>query len=123
MKSGHWRRVVALVVVTSFLTTSCASFQDVQIPTADQSAAAAVQVGQTVETTTRDGTKTKFKVTAVEQDALVGEGVRVAYQDMTGLRVQTESAGANKTAWIVVGVLAVAAVAAAAGGGGGGSSY
>jgi hypothetical protein len=71
----------------------------------------------------RDGAKKKFRVTAVEKDALVGEDVRVAYQDMTSLRVQSESAGGNKTTWIVVGVLAVAAIAAAAGGGGGGSSY
>ena len=123
MRKDSRQRAVALLVIASFLTTSCASFQDVQIPTADQSAAPAVQVGQTVEATTRDGTKNTFKVTAVEKDALVGEGVRVAYQDMTSLRVQTESAGGNKTAWIVVGVLAVVAVAAAAGGGGGGSSY
>ena len=123
MRTESWRQAVALIVVSSFLMTSCASFQDVQIPTADQSTAAPpVQVGQTVEATTRDGTKT-FKVTAVEKDALVGQDVRVAYQDMTSLRVQTESASGNKTVWIVVGVLAVAAVAAAAGGGGGGSSY
>ena len=123
MSAQSWRQAVALIVTTSFLMTSCASFQDVQIPTADQSAAPAVQVGQTVEATTRDGAKKRFKVTAVDKDALVGEDVRVAYQDMTSLRVQTETAGSNKTAWIVVGVLSVAAVAAAAGGGGGGSSY
>ena len=123
MRTESWRRAIALIVSISFLITSCASFQDVQIPTADQSAAPAVQVGQTVEATTRDGTKKTFKVTAVEKDALVGQDVRVAYQDMTSLRVQTESGSGNKTVWIVVGVLAVAAVAAAAGGGGGGSSY
>jgi hypothetical protein len=122
MNSGLWRRVVALVVVTSFLITSCASFQDVQIPASEQ--AAAVKVGDTVEATTRDGAKKQFKVTVVEADALVGEDVRVAYQDMTSLRVKQEaSADSKKTAWIVVGLLAAVGVIAAAGGGGGGSSY
>lgn len=125
MRTESWQRAVALLVIASFLTTSCASFQDVQIPTADQSAAPAVQVGQTVEATTRDGAKKQFKVTAVEADALVGQDVRVAYQDMTSLRVKQEaSADSKKTTWIVVGLIAaVGVIAAASGGGGGGSSY
>jgi hypothetical protein len=125
MRTESWQRAVALLVIASFLTTSCASFQDVQIPKADQSAAPAVQVGQTVEATTRDGAKKQFKVTAVEADALVGEDVRVAYQDMTSLRVKQEaSADSKKTTWLVVGLIAaVGVIAAASGGGGGGSSY
>jgi hypothetical protein len=123
MSAKSWRRVVALTVIISFLMTSCASFHDVQIPTANQSVAPAVQVGQTVEATTRDGAKKRFKVTAVEADALVGQDVRVAYEDMTSLRIQSNSVGSNKATWIVVGVLAAAGIAAAAGGGGGGSSY
>jgi hypothetical protein len=76
-----------------------------------------------VEATTRDGAKKRFKVTAVEADALVGQDVRVAYENMTSLRIQSNSVGSNKATWIVVGVLAAAGIAAAAGGGGGGSSY
>ena len=125
MRTGLGRRIVAVIVVASFFITSCASFQDVQLPTADQpTAAPAVNVGDTVEATTREGAKKRFKVTAVESDGLVGQDVRVAYKDMTGLRVERQSASSGKTtAWIIVGVVAVAAIAAAAGGGGGGSSY
>jgi hypothetical protein len=123
MNTGPWRRVVALIVVTSFFITSCASFQDVQIPTSEQTAA--VKVGDTVEATTRDGAKKQFKVTAVEADALVGEDGRIAYQDMSSLRVKQEaSADSKKTTWLVVGLIAaVGVIAAASGGGGGGSSY
>jgi hypothetical protein len=123
MSANRWRQAVALIVITSFLTTSCASFKDVQVPTSQQTTA--VKVGDTVEATTRDGAKKQFKVTAVEADALVGENVRVAYQDMTGLRVQQEaSADSKKTTWLVVGLIAaVGVIAAASGGGGGGSSY
>lgn len=123
MSAERWRQAVALIVITSFLTTSCASFKDVQVPTSEQTSA--VKVGDTVEATTRDGAKKQFKVTAVEADALVGEDVRVAYQDMTSLRVKQEaSAESKKTTWLVVGLIAaVGVIAAASGGGGGGSSY
>ena len=123
MSAERWRQAVALIVIVSFLTTSCASFKDVQVPTSEQTSA--VKVGDTVEATTRDGTKKQFKVTAVEADALVGEDVRVAYQDMTSLRVKQEaSADSKKTTWLVVGLIAaVGVIAAASGGGGGGSSY
>ncbi|HSD75603.1 MAG TPA: hypothetical protein VLB75_12610 [Steroidobacteraceae bacterium] len=125
MRTGLGRRIVAVIVVASFFITSCASFQNVQLPTADQpTATPAVNVGDTVEATTREGAKRRFKVTAVESDGLVGQDVRVAYKDMTSLRVERQSASSGKTtAWIIVGVVAVAAIAAAAGGGGGGSSY
>jgi hypothetical protein len=127
MKSDFWRRSVALIVVASFFITSCASFQDVQLPTADQpTAMPAVKVGDTVEAITHDGAKKRFKVTAVEPDGLVGQDTRVAYKDMTSLKVQSAEAGKSgtKTTWIVVGVLAaVGVIAASAGGGGGSSSY
>jgi hypothetical protein len=127
MKSSPWRRIVALIVVTSFFITSCASFQDVQLPTADQpTATPAVKVGDTVEATTRDGAKKRFKVTAVEPDGLVGQDARVAYKDMSSLKLQSADAekSGTKTTWIVVGILAaVGVIAAASGGGGGGSSY
>ena len=123
MSTGLWRRVVAVIVVASFFITSCASFQDVQVPTSEQTSA--VKVGDTVEATTRDGAKKQFKVTAVEADALVGEDARVAYQDMASLRVKQEaSSDSKKTTWLVVGLIAaVGVIAAASGGGGGGSSY
>ena len=123
MSAQPWQRVVSLIVIASFMVSGCASFKDVQVPTSEQTST--VKVGDTVEATTRDGAKKQFKVTAVEADALVGEGVRVAYQDMTGLRVKQEaSADSKKTTWLVVGLIAaVGVIAAASGGGGGGSSY
>ena len=124
MSAESRRRAVALIVMTSFLMTSCTSFQDVQIPTADQpTAAPTVQVGETVEVTMRDGAKKKFTVTAVEADALVGQDVQVAYSDMTALRVERADKSGTRTAWIIGGILVVGGLIAAASGGGGGSSY
>jgi hypothetical protein len=123
MSVERWRQAVALIVITSFLTTSCASFKDVQVPASEQTTA--VKVGDTVEATTRDGARKRFKVITVEADALVGQDVRIAYQDMSSLRVKQEaSADSKKTTWLVVGLIAaVGVIAAASGGGGGGSSY
>ncbi len=126
MSMESWRRAVALSVITSFLMTSCASLEDVAIPAADQPAATPpVKVGDTVEVTTRDGEKKRFKVTAVDADGIAGEDVRVAYKDMSILRLEHGTAEkSTKTSLIVIGVLLlVGAVALASGGGGSGGGY
>jgi hypothetical protein len=110
------QRVVALVVLTTFLTTGCASLQPV--------APAAVQVGESVVLKTHSGETRKFKVTGVENDALVGENVRVPYADIASLDVRREGEHKMKPGVIIGIVAAAAALAVVLGsGGGGGSGY
>jgi len=120
-----WKRAGTLLTVTAFLATGCSSLQNVPLAQTQQgSARPTVEVGESVVVTKKDGAKEKFKVSAVNDDALVGQNVRVPYGDMASLQVQ-RSDGSHKTAIIVgaaiVGALVIAA--ASSGGGGGGSGY
>jgi hypothetical protein len=110
MRTGVRQRVTALIVTLDFLLTACTSLQGVPLPGADQpTATPAVNVGETVEVTTRAGETHRFKVTAVEADALVGEGVRVPYQDMTSLQAMRPDPAQNGlVAWVIGGILATA---------------
>jgi len=111
MRTTICQRAIALLIIATFLLTSCTSLQGVPLPGPDQpTATPAVKVGETVEVTTRGGETKRFKVTAVETDALVGDNVRVAYKDMTSLQVERSDPAQNGVvAWIVGGVLVTAA--------------
>ena len=124
MNMHSWKRAVALLAVAAFLTTGCTSLQNVPLASGAQGVAQPnVKVGESVVVTKKDGAKQKFKVTAVENDALVGQNVRVNYADMSALEVQ-RGEGMNAKTGLIVGavVLGVVAIAAAAGGGGGGGN-
>lgn len=119
MKIRLWQRAVATCAVVAYLA-GCASLQNV--PVGESMAHPEVEVGQSVVVTTKSGEKKSFKVTAVENNALVGADTRVAYAEMERLDVKRESGMSGKRGlWIGAAVLGVIAVAAAAGGGGGGS--
>jgi len=82
-----------------------------------------VEVGDTVELTTNDGRALRFVVTEVTGDALVGQEVRVAADEIRQLKVHAVSKG--RTTALAAGGGAVAAfiafglaVAALLGGGG-----
>jgi len=126
MTISSWRRAIALVAVTTFLTTGCASLQPVSL---NHSAARierpAVNVGESVVVKTTSGQTRKFTVTSVEDDALVGKGVRVPYAEMASLDVSRAGEHKMSTGLIVGIVVGVAALALALGGGGGsgGSGY
>ena len=119
MNHGNWKRVVAVVAATAFLTAGCASLETVSLAHPD------VKPGESVVVKKKDGSTQKFRVTQVADDALVGEHVRVAYADMNSLGVERQDGKAGHTALIVGAVvLGAAAIAAAAGGGGhGGGGY
>ena len=120
MNIHSWKRAIALLAVATYLATGCTTLQNVPIRHSDQSAARPdVKVGEPVVVTIKGGEKKKFTVTAVEDDALVGRNVRIAYADMDQLDVRRGD-GSNKGLIIGAVVLGVVAIAAAAGGGGGG---
>jgi hypothetical protein len=120
-------RSIALLAVTAFLTTGCASMQPVALNhTGDRVERPSVNVGESVVVKTTSGQTRKFTVTSVEDDALVGKNVRVPYAEMASLDVSR--AGAHKMSTglvvgIVVGVAALALALSGGGGGGGGSGY
>ena len=114
MATGTWQRAIALVSVVSFLVTSCTSLHSVAIPSPENpSLLPVVKVGDTVDITTKTTDHKTFRVTAVEADALVGKGVRVAYADMATLNVKRIRKG--PTAALIVGlVIVIGSVIAAA---------
>jgi hypothetical protein len=116
MTNNKWQRVIAFVCVASFLATSCTSLHPVSVPGSETSSTvASVQVGDSVVVTTKSGEQKKFKVTAVEPDALAGKHVRVAYADMASLGVRQRSVGKTTLlvamvtlgVYIIVGALAL----------------
>lgn len=122
MTLNIWRRAIALIAVTTFLSTGCASLQPVAL---NQSAGhierPSVNVGESVVVKTTSGQTRKFTVTAVEDDALVGKGVRVPYAEMAQLDVSRPGEHGKMSTGLIVGiVVGVVALAAALGGGGGG---
>jgi hypothetical protein len=122
MKAGTWKRAVALIVSLAYLSTGCANLQTV--PLAGGNARPDVKVGESVVVTTTSGTRQKFDVTAVEDAALIGAGVRVPYSDIARLEVDRGGTAVSKKAlWIgaaVLGAVAIAATAGSSGGSGGG---
>src|SRR5687767_9928234 len=101
MTNNKWRRAIAVVCMVSFPVTSCTSLHRVSIPGSETTATVpAVQVGDSVVVNTRTGEEKKFKVTAIEPDALVGKDVRVPYADMASLSVLQPN-GAKTTLAVV----------------------
>jgi len=113
MASVRWQRAIAVLCAVSFVLTSCYSLNPVLIPSGESPPALpAVQVGDTVVVTTKKATEKKtFVVTAVEADAVVGKGVRVAYADMTSLNVKRIRKGATTLAVVItaLGILSIIA--------------
>jgi|SRR6188768_2897957 len=110
MTNNKWQRVIAFVCVASFLVTSCTSLHRVSVPGSETSSTVpSVQVGDSVVVTTRAGEQKKFKVTAVEPEALAGKDVRVAYADMASLSVRQTSVGKTTllVALVVLGILTI----------------
>jgi hypothetical protein len=102
---GLLHRFIALVITLLFALTACTSLQGVPMPS-EPGKTPAVQVGERVEITNTKGETLRFKVTAIEPDALVGKDVRVPYADIAILQVErNDSAQTGVTVWIVVGVI------------------
>lgn len=114
-----FKRTLSVLAASIFLATGCAQMRTVPLSAAQGVERPAVQAGDRVVVTTKDGAKHTFQVTSVESDVLRGEQGRIAYTDMKSLQVQTPG-GINKTA-LIVGAVVLGAVAIGAASGGGGS--
>ena len=115
------RQIIALVGCLCLFLQGCAVMQAVPVPQGG-STTAAVQVGDTVETTTRAGEVKRFKVTAVTNEELQGVDTRVTYSEIASLEVARRDERKSRTVWWILGGAALAALVAGASGGGG-SSY
>ncbi|HSC08640.1 MAG TPA: hypothetical protein VLD59_17580 [Steroidobacteraceae bacterium] len=96
-----------LVAAILVWTSGCTSMQTVPMPGKQ---VPAVAVGEKVSVTTVDGQKLAFKVTAIEPDALVGNGIRVRYQDIAKLEVRRHDRNETGTVVAVVGGALVVAI-------------
>lgn len=124
MNMRSWKRAVALLTVAIFLTTGCTSLQTVPLEPGAGNTRPDIKAGESVVVTRKDGTRQKFTVLKVEDDALVGHNVRIAYADMSALEAQRADAGHGNKVLIIGGILlGAAAIAVAASGGGGGGGY
>jgi len=121
MNMQFWKRAVAPLTVVVFLASGCTSLQNVPLSQGGQSVERPdIKAGESVVVTKKDGTKQKFKVLKVEDDALVGHNVRITYTDMSSLEAQRADAAQGKKALLIGGaVLGAVAIAVATGGGGG----
>ena len=99
-------RSIALIITLAYALGACTSLQGVPMPT--DGTTPPVKVGETVDVTKKSGGTVKFRVTAIEPDALVGKDVRVPYSDISILQVErNDPAQTGATAWIVGGVVLV----------------
>jgi len=113
MAASTWQRALTVVFIAVFLATSCTSLETVNIPAPESPPAPlAVKVGDTVVLTTRDNKEKRFKVHAVEADALVGKFERVAYADMATLNIEHIRKGPT-IAVVTIAVFIVASIVAA----------
>jgi hypothetical protein len=119
------KRATALLTVVALLTTGCTSLQNVPLSQNGQSVERPdIKAGDSVVVTKKDGTKQQFKVLRVEDDALVGENVRINYGEMSSLEAQRAGGAPSKKALIIgAAVLGAVAIAAAAGSSGGSGGY
>src|SRR5687767_4888071 len=115
------RQIIAQVGCLCLFLQGCTVMQAVPVPQSG-SATAAVQVGDTVEATTRAGAVKRFSVTGVTNEELQGADIRVAYSEITRLKVARHDKSKTRTAWWFLGGAALVALVAGAAGGGG-SSY
>jgi hypothetical protein len=113
---------VALVSAIGLFLQGCSTMQAVQVPQTG-SGPPAVQVGDTVEVTTRAGEEHRFQVTEVTDDALVGKDMRIAYVDIANLKAARKDEAKSKSVMWVLGGVALVALLIGAGGGGSSSSY
>jgi hypothetical protein len=96
-------KVVIGIVLISF-ATGCTTMRS--LPSNDaQSIASQLKVGDNVQITRSDASVVKFKVEAISNEGLTGDGILVAYSDILQVRVREHSTA--KTVGLVVAILVI----------------
>jgi hypothetical protein len=108
MRANH---LSVMLLSASLLVSSCTTVRDVPLPPViDANHLPTLHVGDRVEVTRKDGSSEKFRITAIQGEALLGKTVRVSYSDISSIEVRRISLW--RTSGVVVGVLVAAAGAA-----------
>lgn len=103
--------LLVMLLSASLLASSCATVRDVPLPpVVDATHLPDVHVGDRVEVIRRNGASERFRITAIQGDALLGKTARVDYSDIASIEVHRISLW--RTSGVVVGVLVAAAGAA-----------
>jgi hypothetical protein len=100
---GATDKVVICIVLLAFVA-GCTTMRS--LPSSDaQSIGSQIEVGDKVQVTRSDGSDVKFKVEAISDEGLAGDGIFVAYSDILQVRVREHSTA--KTVGLVVAILVV----------------
>ncbi len=83
--SGFTRVVICFVLIA--FTAGCTTMQPVY-GTDAESVSAQIKVGDKIEITRNDLSSVKFKVTAISDDGISGDGTFVAFSDIQQLQLQ-----------------------------------
>jgi len=101
---GAADKVVFCIVLISFVT-GCTTMRP--LPAADaQSIASHIEVGDKVQIIRNDASDVKFKVEAISNEGLDGDGIFVAYSDILQISVREHSTA--KTVALIASILIVA---------------
>ncbi|MFQ6006557.1 MAG: hypothetical protein ACE5OQ_13770 [Woeseia sp.] len=107
--------IISLILIA--FTTACVTMRPLST-TDSQSLASQIEVGDKIKIVRNDDTDVAFKVSAVSDEGLSGDGVFVAYSDIR--RVQVGQSTSATTLGVVAGIGILVALIASGGGGSGG---
>jgi len=100
---GATDKVVICILLISFVT-GCTTMRP--LPAADaQSIASHIEVGDKVQIIRNDASDVKFKVEAISNEGLAGDGIFVAYSDI--LRINVREHSTAKTVALIASILIV----------------
>ena len=100
---GAANKIVISIVLLSFVA-GCTTMRS--LPTNDaQSIASQLEVGDNVQLTRSDASDVRFKVEAISNEGLAGDGIFVAYSDIQQVRVRKHSTA--KTVGLAAAILLV----------------
>ncbi len=111
-------RIITMLVVVTLLP-GCATLPVSPLP---EEIRWSVQVGDRVHVVTKDGEKHRFKVTAINEDSLVGKKQVIPFDQID--TIEREDAETNKRRmWIAIGTVALIALLVSSPSGGGYAPY
>jgi hypothetical protein len=108
MHQVHRGTTAAILLICLCLSgAGCTTIRTLPLPRAPQAKLEGIKPGSKVIVTLRSGERRKFRVTAVDTDALSGRDARIVFADIE--KLQQVAFSPPKTAAVVGGTLAVLA--------------